>query len=133
MLGRISSAGTILFSATTHIPTQKPLTTDFIMKKDKAKAQQVYLVASGDLRLSANQVCWPAQSAMEDALAAAFKAEGFEVVRAHPYDPELKHGFISSQKQGLEVFRTPITFSRDSQHTAAQFSLLPTGAASGPV
>jgi hypothetical protein len=106
MLGRISSAGTILFSATTHIPTQKPLTTDFIMKKDKAKAQQVYLVASGDLRLSANQVCWPAQSAMEDALAAALKAEEFDVVRAHPYDPELKHGFISSQKQGLEVFRS---------------------------
>jgi hypothetical protein len=106
MLGRISSAGTILFSATTHIPSQKPLTTDFIMKKDKAKAQQVYLVASGDLRLSANQVCWPAQSAMEDALAAALKAEEFDVVRAHPYDPELKHGFISSQKQGLEVFRS---------------------------
>ena len=76
------------------------------MKKDKAKAQQVYLVASGDLRLSANQVCWPAQSAMEDALAAALKAEEFDVVRAHPYDPELKHGFISSQKQGLEVFRS---------------------------
>lgn len=76
------------------------------MKKDKAKAQQVYLVASGDLRLSANQVCWPAQSAMEDALAAALKVEGFEVVRAHPYDADQKHGFISSQKQGLEVFRS---------------------------
>jgi hypothetical protein len=76
------------------------------MKKDKTKAQQVYLVASGDLRLSANQVCWPAQSAMEDALAAALKAEGFEVVRAHPYDPVQKHGFIASQKQGLEVFRS---------------------------
>lgn len=76
------------------------------MKKDKAKAQQVYLVASGDLRLSANQVCWPAQSAMEDALAAALKTEGFEVVRAHPYDADQKHGFIASQKQGLEVFRS---------------------------
>jgi L-fucose isomerase-like protein len=71
----------------------------------KAKAQQVYLLASGDLRLSANQVCWPAQSAMEEALSAALNAEGFEVVRAHHYDPEQKHGFISSQKQGLEVFR----------------------------
>jgi hypothetical protein len=100
------SAKTILFSATTLIANPKPLTTDYIMKKDKTKAQQVYLVASGDLRLSANQVCWPAQSAMEDALAAALKAEGFEVVRAHPYDPEQKHGFIASQKQGLEVFRS---------------------------
>jgi len=28
-------------------------------------ANEVLLIASGDLRLSANQVCWPAQSQME--------------------------------------------------------------------
>ena len=32
-----------------------------------------YLVASGDLRLSANQVCWPAQEAMEKQIVAAFE------------------------------------------------------------
>ncbi|HEY6167282.1 MAG TPA: fucose isomerase [Verrucomicrobiae bacterium] len=66
---------------------------------------QVQLVASGDLRLSANQVCWSAQDAMEKALGAALAAEGFKVVRAHPFDAKAKHGFIDSQKVGLEVFR----------------------------
>lgn len=71
----------------------------------KLKRNQVQLIASGDLRLSANQVCWPAQKQMEDALCAAIGAEGHEVVRAHPYKPGEKHGFISSQREGLEVFK----------------------------
>ena len=71
----------------------------------KLKRNQVQLIASGDLRLSANQVCWPAQKEMEDALCAALRAEGFEVVRAHAYDAEAKHGFIDSQRKGMEVFK----------------------------
>src|SRR4051812_37529364 len=71
----------------------------------KVKKNQVLLVASGDLRLSANQVCWPAQRAMEEALGAAVKACGYELVRAHAYKEEQKHGFIGSQKEGMEVFR----------------------------
>jgi L-fucose isomerase-like protein len=73
--------------------------------KKPLNSKRVLLVASGDLRLSANQVCWPAQSAMEKALGKAINAEGFELVRAHPYDTKQKHGFISSQRQGIEVFR----------------------------
>ncbi len=69
------------------------------------RQNEVVLVASGDLRLSANRVCWPAQRAMEAALAAALRREGWKARRAHRYDPELKHGFIASQKQGMEVFR----------------------------
>ncbi|MCX7867678.1 MAG: hypothetical protein N2438_11235, partial [Limisphaera sp.] len=65
----------------------------------------VLLVASGDLRLSANQVCWPAQEAMERALTAAIEAEGYRVMRGHPYKRHLKHGFIASQREGIEVFR----------------------------
>jgi len=75
------------------------------MPAKRLKKNQVQLVASGDLRLTANQVCWPAQAAMEKALGAALKAEGFDVVRAHPFDAKAKHGFIDSQKMGLEVFR----------------------------
>ena len=71
----------------------------------KLKSNQVQLIASGDLRLSANQVCWPAQKELEDALCAAIKAEGCEVVRAHAYDPVAKHGFIDSQRRGMEVFK----------------------------
>lgn len=74
------------------------------IKRPKAKKKQIYLVASGDLRLPANQECWPAQKEMEDALKAAVAELGYELVRAHAYDPVEKHGFISSQKMGLEVF-----------------------------
>jgi hypothetical protein len=65
----------------------------------------VYLAASGDLRLSANQTCQSAQAAMEEKFVAACAREGVKVKRAHEYDPEKKHGFIDSQKMGLEVFR----------------------------
>jgi hypothetical protein len=69
-----------------------------------SKKNTIYLVANGDLRLSANQVCWPAQLAMEKALTAAVERLGARVVRAHPYKPKLKHGFIASQKEGMEIF-----------------------------
>lgn len=64
----------------------------------------ILLVASGDLRQSANEVCWPAQQAMEKALTAAVARLGADLRRAHPYRPKLKHGFIGSQKEGMEVF-----------------------------
>ena len=66
---------------------------------------QIQLVASGDLRLSANQKCWPAQRDMEQRLTAAIAAAGYEVVRAHPYKEDVGHGFIASQREGLEIFR----------------------------
>jgi len=36
---------------------------------------------------------------------AAFAREGVTVRRAHPYDPELKHGFIWNQRMGMDVFQ----------------------------
>ena len=68
--------------------------------------QTAYLVASGDLRQSANQVCWPAQEAMEKLVIAACARAGLKVVRAHPYDPIQKHGFISTQRMGMDVFQS---------------------------
>ena len=62
------------------------------------------LVASGDLRLSANQMCWPVQAEMEDQIERAFAKEGITLYRGHAYDPVEKHGFISTQKMGIEVF-----------------------------
>ena len=73
--------------------------------KVNLKSKQVQLIASGDLRLSANQVCWPAQKEMEATLTAALAAEGYELVRAHAYDDAAKHGFIDSQRKGMEVFK----------------------------
>lgn len=65
----------------------------------------IYLVASGDLRLSANQKCWPAQERAEQAVMAAIEREGRRVQRGHEYDPVQRHGFIRSQRHGMEVFK----------------------------
>jgi len=64
----------------------------------------VYLVTSGDLRLAANQTCWPAQKQLEDTLTAVFAIKGYKLVRAFPVDTEAKHGFISSQRMGMDIF-----------------------------
>ncbi len=68
-------------------------------------AKKVYLVANGDLRLSANQKCWPEQARMEEALGEVLWSCGVEVQRAHRFDEAKGHGFIDSQRMGLEVFR----------------------------
>ncbi len=71
-----------------------------------SRTRQILLVANGDLRQSANAVCWPAQREMEKALTAAVARLGFKLVRAHPYKPAVQHGFIGSQKEGMAVFAT---------------------------
>ncbi len=73
------------------------------MKKN-SKAKTILLVASGDLRQSANETCWPAQAEMEKTLTKVIASFGYKLTRAHPYKPAVKHGFISSQKEGMEVF-----------------------------
>jgi hypothetical protein len=70
----------------------------------KARENDVLLVASGDLRLSANQNCWSAQAELERALSEAVSASGYRLVRAHPYKRNEKHGFIGSQREGMAVF-----------------------------
>jgi len=68
-------------------------------------ADTAILIANGDLRLSANQVCWPAQQAAEQKVMEAVRSLGYSIERGHPYDENKKHGFIDSQKYGMEVFR----------------------------
>src|SRR6516165_977644 len=65
----------------------------------------VVVIANGDLRLSANQRCWPAQAQAEETVMNAIRREGREVRRGHACDPAKGHGFIDSQKHGMEVFR----------------------------
>jgi hypothetical protein len=76
-----------------------------IPKAPRLKKRQIQLVANGDLRQSANEKCWPAQAQMEQALTKAVAEAGYELVRAHPYKAEQRHGFIGSQREGMEVFR----------------------------
>jgi hypothetical protein len=67
--------------------------------------EEIVLIASGDLRLSANQTCWPAQAQVEEDVTAAIRSYGHAVRRGHAYDPVQKHGFIHSQRHGIEIFR----------------------------
>jgi hypothetical protein len=66
----------------------------------------ITLVASGDLRLAANQNCWAAQEEMERQLSNALAKKGYSIMRAHAYNVQKKHGLIDSQKMGMEVFAT---------------------------
>ena len=70
-----------------------------------AAPQTAYLIASGDLRESANTAGWPIQAQMEADVTAALADLDWSVVRANGVDPATGHGFISSQRMGLEVFK----------------------------
>jgi len=65
-----------------------------------------YLIASGDLRESANAAGWPTQVELEAGVTGVLNDLGWQVVRANGVDPATGHGFISSQRMGLEVFKT---------------------------
>jgi len=67
--------------------------------------RRVYLVTSGDGRESANAVCWPAQRRLEERLTEVFARFGAELVRAFPVDPTRGHGFIRSQRMGMDIFQ----------------------------
>ena len=73
---------------------------------DNIKHQDIWMIASGDLRLAANQLCWQAQETMENQLVAAIGRQGRTVKRAHAFDPVKQHGFIDSQRMGMEVFKS---------------------------
>jgi len=64
-----------------------------------------YLIPSGDLRESANVAGWPTQEELERVVAMALAEQGWTVVRALEVDPDTGHGFITSQRMGLEVFK----------------------------
>ncbi len=66
--------------------------------------EQIYLVTSGDLRLAANQTCWPAQRDLEQKLTDVCMHAGYDLRRAFPVNEREGHGFISSQRMGMDVF-----------------------------
>jgi L-fucose isomerase-like protein len=66
---------------------------------------KILLLASGDARVSANTLCWPTQKAMEEQLGSVVAELGYEVERAHGIIAD-GHGFIDSQRYGMEVFRS---------------------------
>jgi len=75
------------------------------LDRPEVKPKTLYTVASGDLRPSANVKCWPTQRRLEEDFAAAAESFGWSIERTHPFDPEKGHGFIDSQRAGIEVFK----------------------------
>lgn len=65
-----------------------------------------WLISSGDLREAPNRSGWPIQERMEAELARVLGDLGWSIRRANPVDPVTGHGFISSQRMGLEVFKS---------------------------
>jgi hypothetical protein len=73
--------------------------------RPEAPERTAYLVASGDLREPANVAGWPTQVELERVVADALAEHGWTVQRANEVDPRTGHGFVSSQRMGLEVFK----------------------------
>lgn len=74
------------------------------MSESETVQKQIYLVTSGDSRLAANQICWSAQRDLEARLTEGFAEVGYTLVRSFPVDEQHGHGFISSQRMGMDVF-----------------------------
>ncbi|MFC9501771.1 hypothetical protein [Streptomyces sp. NPDC056982] len=70
-----------------------------------AEPGTVYTVASGDLRAAADITGWPSRQKLEADLTAALTDLGRTVRRAHAVDEKKGHGFIDSQRAGIEVFK----------------------------
>ncbi len=74
--------------------------------RPQSAPRTAYLIASGDLRESANVAGWPTQVELEAGVTGVLNDLGWSVVRANGVDPATGHGFISSQRMGLEVFKS---------------------------
>jgi len=72
----------------------------------KSPMKEAILITSGDLRQAANAVCWPAQAELERKLTQCFTDQGVTLRRAFAIDPKQGHGFISSQRMGMDIFST---------------------------
>ncbi|GAA4249241.1 fucose isomerase [Dactylosporangium darangshiense] len=83
-----------------------PYTLPVPLRRPATEPATAYLVASGDLRPSANLRCWPTQEKLEADVAAALGRLSWQARRTHPFDAGKGHGFIDSQRMGIEVFKT---------------------------
>lgn len=84
---------------TLTLPDAKPLI--------KAGDKEVLVVTNADLRESANIACWSVQNKFEGKLEKVLSSNfGIQAKRAHPYKHDKGHGFISSQREGCDLFAT---------------------------
>ena len=77
-----------------------------VVDKPVVVPRTAWLIASGDLRPEPNRSGWATQARMETALAGVLHRFGWSIRRANPFDSSSGHGFISSQRMGIEVFKS---------------------------
>jgi hypothetical protein len=68
------------------------------------REQKIYLLSNGDFRDSACETCWPKQKETLESVARAFDVLGYEVEALPKYDETTRHGFITRQCFGTEIF-----------------------------
>jgi L-fucose isomerase-like protein len=73
-------------------------------RKMKNNEKTVYLISNGDFRDSAGEICWPKQKETLDAVKVAFTKLGYTAEVLPKHDASRKHGFLTKQCAGAEVF-----------------------------
>ncbi|WP_376749928.1 signal transduction protein [Atlantibacter subterraneus] len=73
-------------------------------EKISAGKNEILMITNADLRESANLACWPMQEKFEAKLQDMLGKLGYQMKRAHAVDHQRGHGFISSQRQGSDLF-----------------------------
>jgi hypothetical protein len=66
--------------------------------------KQVALISNGDFRNAVGESCWPKQEETLRETEQAFTELGVKTYRAHPFNKEKKHGFITTQANCCRIF-----------------------------
>jgi hypothetical protein len=66
--------------------------------------KKIYLISNGDFRDSACETCWPKQKETIDNVTSALSSLGYDVGILPDYNDRKKHGFITRQCYGTEIF-----------------------------
>jgi len=69
-----------------------------------SQAESVYLISNGDFRDTAAEMCWPVQQKTIAAVRRSFELLGIECRVLPDYDGDRKHGFLTRQYKGAEIF-----------------------------
>jgi hypothetical protein len=81
-------------------------------EQQSARGSEATLVASGDLRATANWAGWQGPFELDARLTEKLSREGVEFRCAHPYDPEVGHRFVPGRQMGGDGFREIERFGR---------------------
>jgi hypothetical protein len=88
----------------TQSEAQSEYTMPSIVTSPEAPERTVYLTTSGDSREPANVASWQTQQELERVVAREIESHGWMVRRAFEVDEGTGHGFVSSQRMGMDVF-----------------------------